>query len=148
MPDGPRAMIEQLISPARLRESGLWSENDKPSVRTLQNWILHRRLPCAHHGRRRFLPIAELQKCLERNHHWPNGIPRMPLRPLFQLELIRFSTVLISPLWHPSSRPCARTLRNWVRLAEIPHYRIGRSVFFNADEVAHCLITAKLVAAA
>lgn len=141
-------MIEQLITSASLRQVGLWSDGDKPSVRTLQNWMSRRCLPCTFQGGRRFLPLVELQHFFQRCHRWPISVARRPAVSLFQLRLIRFNTLRNSSIWHPTSRPCTRTLRTWVRLGEIPHYRIGRSVFFSLEEVEHCLITAKLIAAA
>lgn len=141
-------MIDQLISPSDLRRSGLWREGEKPSVRTLQNWIYRRCLPCVRHGRRRYVPMVELQKTLKADHRWPCAVAHIPSRPLLGLGLIRFDSLCRSSIWHPGSRPCARTLRTWVRHGEIPHYRVGRSVFFSPEEVEHCLITAKLVAAA
>lgn len=141
-------MKEQLISPAKLLATGLWTERDRPSVRTLQNWISRRILPSTHQGRRRFVPLVGLQQSLQLKHRWPKSVAGVAAKPLLQRGLIKFSSLLCSDIWHPTSRPCARTLRTRVRLGDIPHYRIGRSVYFDYDEVVHCEITAKLVAAA
>jgi hypothetical protein len=42
---------------------------------------------------------------------------------------------LLEALFEPESRPCKRTLWNWVRQGYVPAVRVGKSVFFNLEKV-------------
>ncbi len=51
-----------------------------------------------------------------------------------ELKLVN-ADKLLETLFAPESRPCKRTLWNWVRQGYVPAVHIGKSVFFDLDKV-------------
>ena len=129
----------QLMSLGGVRHSGLWAPGHEPSLRTLQEWTRRRQIPCCHVGHRRRVVLNDLGKhlldqCWRRGGD-PGRTARLAQLNPRELGLVRSSGILGDAIWHDSARPCERSFRMMLTSGRIPHYRIGRTLFFDIQEV-------------
>jgi hypothetical protein len=137
---------------AELRCSGIWDATSAPSLRVLQRWSERRMIPThLNRGKTLFL-VHEVAEAL-RKHYWlwpktmalPSEIALMS--PL-EWRLVRFNDLADFGLWSVAKRPCKRTLRTMVGTGLIPHYQISGTLFFQAEEVRHCIFDGTLTSVA
>lgn len=60
-------------------------------------------------------------------------------------RLIRFRDISNLGLWSALGRPCERVLRTRVGRGLIPYYQVSGTLFFQAEEVRHCIYDGTLV---
>jgi hypothetical protein len=88
-----------------------------------------------------------------RKHYWswpltleiPDGIADLRAS---DFNLVRFRDLATQGLWSDTQQPCERTLRTMVSLGLIPHYQVSGMLFFQVEEVRHCLFDGTLTAVA
>jgi hypothetical protein len=137
------ALSRSLCSLSELSRSAIWAAGDEPSERTIQYWVNLHGLPRITKGHLVWFSEVDVYSFLLRVCY---VAPRLVAQPCYEAarnasspQLMSLERLLASPIWSSSSVPCKRTVRAWTAHRQIPFFRIGRTIYFQATSVEACL---------
>ncbi len=126
-----------------MSRSAIWAAGEEPSERAIQYWVNRHGLPRITKGRLVWFRETDVYSFLLRVCF---VAPRLAADQCYRAaqnasspQLMSIERLLASPIWSSSSAPCKRTVRAWTAHRQIPFFRIGRTIYFQAASVEACL---------
>ena len=136
------SLTNTFITIDELVDSPIWAPGAAPSKRTIHTWVRSLGMPRHKCGRLTWYCETEIYHFLLNHFRCPRRRRAQILsfaKTLRCPELITFQRLRESLIWTAEAAPSQRTLRSWIATDAIPYFRIGHTLYFNANIVRYCL---------